>query len=761
MAKFAKFKFILLMILTYFLFACSGGGGNGSGGSGGGGGVVIRGNLAFTDNSISVTKNSTAITTLTLRGSVGVKALAVNLSSSNFNIATVTPSICYLSSATQGSTCRVVVHGLAAGSVTITASAVGYTSATITANVGTTPIFGSLVVNGHTSNFSINGQAGQTITLLANLSDNSSGLDGIPINISGSGLTITPPQINVDSSLDLNHYALFTVTLPNTIGSFPVTAQVVGTFASNYTPITITLNTQAAPAVGTIALDPYNVAVPLGMSSPAWLTLLNSSGVGNITVNLTSSNPGVATVTPSTCVISSAVPVCGLSIKSVALGNATISATNSAGYSIGSILATVVAQSTTGRTITFTNNNTNKVWVGITSGTSNSYISSLGIPSASQATTCGPSNSMGACPTGSICGQGGANPSESTTWFCYWQQPAPEDGNYQLQNGNHPSTSIFISNSSYDPIKDIIWSGNFYPRQLCDANGVCQIASCGNSTSGFACALGTGGSPAVATLAETTLQLVNTDYYDISLINGSNVPVTFAPSSNQQAQNSYFCGTPGSFTAQSGLNAAAWNLATTVQTTTNPALYNYVSGTGSTPACTTDANCVSFPGTSCGYNTSAVNNGSSSTYQLTCGTHLAWLTADEIWAMNTNTTTNLAPFPFSGSYNTNTGGATIQNYQLFECTKPLISGYAAATTPATPSGLACGCTNWTGVASPSGPCVLQNTIWGTNVLPTITWLKQSCPTCYTYPFDDLSSTFQCKSASTTSNNAVTYQVTFY
>ena len=26
------------------------------------------------------------------------------------------------------------------------------------------------------------------------------------------------------------------------------------------------------------------------------------------------------------------------------------------------------------------------------------------------------------------------------------------------------------------------------------------------------------------------------------------------------------------------------------------------------------------------------------------------------------------------------------------------------------------------------------------VLPTITWLKQAYPTCYTYPFDDMTST---------------------
>ena len=36
-----------------------------------------------------------------------------------------------------------------------------------------------------------------------------------------------------------------------------------------------------------------------------------------------------------------------------------------------------------------------------------------------------------------------------------------------------------------------------------------------------------------------------------------------------------------------------------------------------------------------------------------------------------------------------------------------------------------------------------NTDWLTQVIPTIQWLKLACPTCYTFPFDDMSSTFTC------------------
>jgi hypothetical protein len=48
------------------------------------------------------------------------------------------------------------------------------------------------------------------------------------------------------------------------------------------------------------------------------------------------------------------------------------------------------------------------------------------------------------------------------------------------------------------------------------------------------------------------------------------------------------------------------------------------------------------------------------------------------------------------------------------------------------------------------------------VLPTIAWLKKSCPTCYTYPFDDMSSTFQCTNhkTSATGTNSIPYVITF-
>jgi hypothetical protein len=59
---------------------------------------------------------------------------------------------------------------------------------------------------------------------------------------------------------------------------------------------------------------------------------------------------------------------------------------------------------------------------------------------------------------------------------------------------------------------------------------------------------------------------------------------------------------------------------------------------------------------------------------------------------------------------------------------------------------------------PSQPVQSANANWIDYVLPTIAWLKKACPTCYTYPFDDMSSTFTCSDAQRSPNT--NYSVTF-
>ncbi len=55
-----------------------------------------------------------------------------------------------------------------------------------------------------------------------------------------------------------------------------------------------------------------------------------------------------------------------------------------------------------------------------------------------------------------------------------------------------------------------------------------------------------------------------------------------------------------------------------------------------------------------------------------------------------------------------------------------------------------------------------NSAWISQVLPRITWLKQACPTCYAFQFDDPSSTFGgfVSESETNPANATNYTVTF-
>ena len=178
---------------------------------------------------------------------------------------------------------------------------------------------------------------------------------------------------------------------------------------------------------------------------------------------------------------------------------------------------------------------------------------------------------------------------------------------------------------------------------------------------------------------------------------------------------------------------------------------------------------------------SDVVTGASFTYATrTCGKPLGWLTVDAIWGFNA-TSKNEAPFSFGTKWSYGTAGmVSVGDLQL--CINGTYSAYIPNGTassvppfPVQPLALACGGVMWGATESPAPlqnpasnaglnltrptqPVQSANANWIDYVLPTITWLKQACPTCYTYPFDDMSSTFTCSDA--TRNPNTNYSVTF-
>jgi hypothetical protein len=120
------------------------------------------------------------------------------------------------------------------------------------------------------------------------------------------------------------------------------------------------------------------------------------------------------------------------------------------------------------------------------------------------------------------------NKCKQPVWVGAFGDPVPEGGGFHLDAGQ--TRTIVLPNGK--------WTGRFWGRTGChfDANGVgdCDTGSCGPK---LACAGATGQPP--ATLVEFTLG-GGPDFYDISLVDGYNLPMAVAPM-------------PGGFTRRPGV----------------------------------------------------------------------------------------------------------------------------------------------------------------------------------------------------------------
>lgn len=599
---------------------------------------------------------------------------------------------------------------------------------------------------------------------------------------------------------------------------------------NSYSAVNIVGQSNPNPFPGTIAIGAQSMNVPLKMHAPLFLNWTDVAMTGTVSVTLTSSNPSAISFynynVGNSGVLESTMPSvsctlqfpqnttlgvngsngvsCGFGVKGIASGSSTITATVtsesvdgwSKSYTIAPLTMSVVNQDAAIRTILVTNNSSESIAVGITTGGANAYISPNSFAvTPGQVTSqlqkpgggsmCGISNSFAACPVGSSCRPGGLNPESTSTYYCYYD--SPHVNNYVVQSGESTIVSISGSSGDGDP-SGIIWSGNFFARTGCDpSTGICTNGTCG--TGGLACAPGTGGAPGVMTLSEATFQrkAVGPDYYDVSIINGLNFATSFGPGTSPDPSprpvpangvlssgNGYNCGTAGSSESQSqGLSAALWNITPATgmvspfpsggQVGESSSYFRWVSFIAPTPvSCIADSTCTNIDARyRCGFiiqtndaiadNTIPINE-STTSYTRYCGKPIAWLTVDEIYGFESSASAAL-PFNLSTSFSVSpayqgTSSVTVGNLQL--CNNNTYSAYGSI--PNYPGGnnpvgsvMACGGVNWNivGITTPSAQATTSNPNWVTNVQPTITWLKQTCPTCYTFPYDDLSSTFTC------------------
>jgi len=322
------------------------------------------------------------------------------------------------------------------------------------------------------------------------------------------------------------------------------------------------------------------------------------------------------------------------------------------------------------------------------------------------------------CPAGQECRNGVG---------CFWVLPS--GNNKELASGQSYSTTL-----NAPARNNIKWSGNVWGKTGCNGNGQnCQTGDCGS------CGPGTGaGGP--TTLAEFTLLDSGVDTYDVSLINGVNVPIEMkavtgatlpAFNGSNPAANEYWCGNPGGRNPTNpALVGCSWNFNSRINNRDLSMYLNIVTPGGR--SCNTQ-NCGN--GQVCG-----ITIGSR---QMVCGNHIGFWTADEICGYG----------PYGDPFDCTSGvpGQGTRN-NLYGCTGP--NGGSCYQPGA--SGNCCGCPRWVvnGRTLPSSiTCHNNNGQWSNLAQPFANFVKQACPTGYSFPYDDATSTFQC-------NSGTSYQITY-
>lgn len=758
----------------------------------------VAGNLVFDMSAESVAVGSTTKVTLALVNSQKVTGLNVKLSTSNSNIKLSTTT-CVLSTTDGVNTCPITITGLIAGSAVITATATGYAPAptnSVTILPAGSVINGTLafarspvpVVKGDSSTviLSLVGSSGVTgVTTVITSGSPSVATVTSPCTLSTESNTCTVSITGVESGS-----STISASRPSLLGSN--TAKTVANVSSTANPGTLIFTPSSV--IMAAAAGAYSESITLSLSPDA-------AGVKNLYVQLVP-NPtsivGFGAITqagaimPGYCCLSSnsESSSCsfGANSPSGLAGSGTIVATPVAGnpscssptgwqnYNSATVEVNAVVPVTVSRTITAVNNCSYPVYFGISGG--------------------GFSNGE-SCPLGSTPESG----------QCWWNNPAPTNG--YLLSANGGTTSVTIPANYYNVgSADTQWSGGAFGRLNCSESGACDIGSCtgqghgAGGTTGLACATGSSYIPP-NTAAEFTLLRNGNDAYDITLISGMSIPMSMTPSNNKYSStgNPYTCGSAGSTVQQGTPNVSPFVLfgatwapnpqAVTTSVATPPEVYNYVSGSALTNTSCTTGNTSSSPGTPssslcnaagstgpvCGLTYDSIyvplkgGTGGTTGYQYSCGTRLSWMTGAQIWEAN-ESITNIAPFAFNTVQSTGNPNS-FNNGTFYQCaTPPLGSGYPVAVPPIPVSNAnACGGTNWgspqfggsgTQIATPTEAYEFTNPVWVSEVYPRITWIKEACPTCYSFQYDDVSSSFGCHTNATENNpaNATNYTITY-
>lgn len=451
----------------------------------------------------------------------------------------------------------------------------------------------------------------------------------------------------------------------------------------------------------------------------------------------------------------------------------------------------VQANTTNSRTITVINQCNFPVWTSFVAA------AAPGVPTPSCA------NGQ-ACPTGTQC--------DTANNLCYFSNPTvSNDGELQKdQNNAAPHTmdvTVPENNAGSSPLLNIIYNASIVARRGCSGTGsnlFCTENNCGGTITPTAgstdsegqCAPGTGvnTTPGISYngVEFTFLKNYNSGAtsdgdYDEQTINGVNVPMEIkgrgpatsgtAPYSNCQPAGAIIQKTTGSPQTQLGNCTYSYTTPTSTPSgaTARPSNYQFVTPVGDTDCESSDSLCT-VSGEVCGL--AYINFGGSTGYKLTkrCGTLQGYV------SVNTGLCSQNSAIFHAGTmqdlqtlYNCSTKYPSPSNFlftgaELFACSGTYTGQSCYNPNKANPSTSCCGCVNWwdEGITVPTNTqtCTTDGTTYSnpnwTNpdgiVQSQVQWMKQSCPTAYSFQYDDPSSSFQCTVAN--QGNIVTnYQVT--
>jgi uncharacterized protein YjdB len=292
-------------------------------------GIVLPGNM-------SVAAGSSVNFPVALGAAAPSGGVYVTLSSTNSSVAAISPQAVFIPEGmTTPARSAIALTAYTAGTVTITASAAGYPDASVQVQVTGAGPSQSITMSLSPGTLTINGSAAQNLTL----SLSTAAASALTVNLSSSNPSVA--TVPATATLPAGATSLQVPVTGLAAGSVTIMASASG-LASASATVTVT-----GPPAGGILL-PANVTVSTGNTSNFPVTLGSPAAAGGVYLTLTSSDPSIAVISPSTLLIPAGAtsPRAQATVSGISAGSTTITA-SAFGYPSASAPVQVAGGSTT------------------------------------------------------------------------------------------------------------------------------------------------------------------------------------------------------------------------------------------------------------------------------------------------------------------------------------------------------------------------------------------------------------------------------